>query len=174
MSSVRSISIYSPLAGLRFSEDGLCRMLAAIDGDGRYPIPAGELSIALLDDETIAVLHGKFLGDATPTDVITFPGDPAEDFAGEICVAVHCAARSAAERKISLGDEISLYLVHGWLHLAGLGDKTPAEAERMRSAERELLDYLRESGLAVEFFLRATPWPTVQVRPATAGAPKFP
>ena len=43
----------------------------------------GELSIVFLNDSEMAELHGRFLRDPTTTDVITFPGDAKEDFAGD-------------------------------------------------------------------------------------------
>jgi probable rRNA maturation factor len=127
---------------LKFSEVDLRRAVETLDGWELYTIPAGELSIALLDGATVAVLHGKFLGDPSPTDVITFPGDPTQEFAGEICISVDDAAQSAKSRNISLGEEIMLYLVHGWLHLAGLQDDTAEAKGIMRQAERKLLQRL--------------------------------
>ncbi|MDR2030170.1 MAG: rRNA maturation RNase YbeY [Puniceicoccales bacterium] len=147
------MAIYSPLGELQFSQKAVALFIAAIDAMGRYSIPSGELSIALLDDGTMAAMHGKFLSDPTPTDVITFPGNPAERFAGEICIAVGYAARSAKEHGVPLGDEIALYLVHGWLHLAGLDDATEEGAALMRSAEKELLDHARMRDLIPNFRL---------------------
>src|SRR5665213_4112481 len=81
---------------------------------------ADELSIVFLTDPALAGLHAGFMGDPTPTDVITFAGEPALGSAGEICVSADAAARYAPGRDFSL--ELTLYLVHGWLHLAGHDD----------------------------------------------------
>jgi probable rRNA maturation factor len=148
---VRTIAIYCGIRQLKFVENALAAALAALDGMDDYAIPAGELSVALLDDGTLQVMHGKFLGDPEPTDVITFPGDPAENFAGEICVSVDCAVRCAQERGTDLAEELTLYLIHGWLHLAGLADGTAAEAAAMRTAEARLMNFLRTGDFIPQF-----------------------
>ena len=99
----------------------------------------GELSIVFLNDSEMAELHGRFLRDPTTTDVITFPGDAKEDFAGEICVSAERAWIESSARGISLSQEICLYLAHGWLHLMGLDDRTAEDRLAMRQAEKEVL-----------------------------------
>jgi probable rRNA maturation factor len=148
---VRTFAIYCEVPGLEFSESALRETLLALDQMGAYPIPDGELSVALLGEETLQILHGKFLADPEPTDVITFPGDPEEDFAGEICISVDCAVRCGQERGIGLSEELTLYLVHGWLHLAGLGDGTEEEKVTMRAAEERLISFLRGRCLIPDF-----------------------
>lgn len=88
--------------------------------------------VVLLDDRAIAALHRRFLGEAGPTDVITFRD-------GEICVSAETAAREARARGIPPLHELLLYVVHGALHLAGHGDATGAARARMRDAERRAL-----------------------------------
>ncbi|MGA0133850.1 MAG: rRNA maturation RNase YbeY, partial [Opitutales bacterium] len=109
----------------------------------------GTLSVAFVGDREIARLHADFLDDASVTDVITFPGEPhpGEDFAGEICVNVDQARRAAREHGQSLAGELRLYLVHGWLHLAGLDDGTPRQTAAMRAAERKAVAALERGGL---------------------------
>jgi len=96
--------------------------------------PSGELSVVFLTDESLAQLHADFLADPTPTDVITFEGDPAQGTAGEICVSVDAAIRQVGPRR-DFSAELTLYLIHGWLHLAGYDDLQPAKKRQMRRAE---------------------------------------
>ncbi|MFN7341479.1 MAG: rRNA maturation RNase YbeY [Opitutia bacterium] len=112
--------------------------------------PAGELSVAFVGDAEIARVHGEFMDDPTVTDVITFTGEaPAggEPFAGEIVINVAQARREGPAHGQSAGAELLLYLVHGWLHLAGHRDKSPAQAKTMRRAEARALATLGRSGL---------------------------
>ena len=53
--------------------------------------PKGVLSVVFMEQNSHNQLHGEFLNDFRPTDVITFPADPVEDHAGEICVSVDMA-----------------------------------------------------------------------------------
>lgn len=116
-------------------------------------LPPGELSIAFLTDAALAELHGSFLHDPSLTDVITFEADPLAGTAGEICVSVDTARRYAAQTGQSFADELTLYLVHGLLHLAGYDDLAPAGKRRMRLAERRAINLLREQAAVPEFRL---------------------
>jgi probable rRNA maturation factor len=118
------------------------------------PPPAGELSIAFLTDAAQARLHAQFLDDPTPTDVITFPGDPAAGLAGEICVSVDTARNYALRHDRSFARELLLYVVHGYLHLSGLDDTTPVARRTMRAAERAALAHLEQVGHLPEFRLK--------------------
>lgn len=118
---------------------------------GLHPVPPGELSIAFLTDSALARLHASFLDDPSPTDVITFAGAPAFGQAGEICVSADKARAFAAGHRHDFSEELTLYVVHGWLHLAGHDDRQPARKKRMRAAEARALTLLR-AGRAVPKF----------------------
>jgi probable rRNA maturation factor len=108
----------------------------------------GELSIVFLTDRALAQLHAQFLDDPTTTDVITFEGEPTLGSAGEICVSVDTAARYAREHRRDFSTELTLYVVHGWLHLAGYDDLAPAKKRVMRRAEAKAMRLLaREKSL---------------------------
>lgn len=105
--------------------------------------PDGELSLVFLTDAALAKLHAAFLDDPTTTDVITFEGDPSAGIAGEVCVSVDTAARYAKEHGNRFAEELMLYIVHGWLHLAGYDDLQPAKKRKMRAAEARAMKLLR-------------------------------
>jgi probable rRNA maturation factor len=116
--------------------------------------PPGELSIAFLTDPALARIHGDFMGDPTATDVITFEGDAAGGIAGEICVSADTAAAYARVHRCDFAAELMLYLVHGWLHLAGYDDLQPAKKRRMRAAEARAMRLLASAGAVPGFTLR--------------------
>jgi probable rRNA maturation factor len=106
---------------------------------------AVDLSVAFVDDAAMTELHGRLLGDPSPTDVLTFDlggADPARKatVCGELVIDVEHAARAAVEHDTDVRGELMLYLVHGLLHLDGYDDKTPAGFRRMHRREDELLD----------------------------------
>lgn len=143
---------------LRVDRASVRRAIAVLDGaHARFtpepgtPPPAGELSVAFLTDRALAALHGQFLNDPTTTDVITFAADPALGTGGEICVSADTAARCARERKEDLGAELTLYLVHGWLHLAGHDDLEPRRKRAMRRAEARALRLLADASALPRF-----------------------
>ncbi|MBI5422902.1 MAG: rRNA maturation RNase YbeY [Opitutae bacterium] len=105
-------------------------------------LPPGELSLVFLTDPALAQLHEDFMDDPTTTDVITFEGDAAAGLAGEICVSADTARAYAREHGHDFATELTLYLVHGWLHLVGFDDLQPAKKRRMRAAEARALKLL--------------------------------
>ncbi len=137
--------------------------------------PPGELSLVFLSDPALAQLHADFLDDPAVTDVITFAGDLALGVAGEVCVSVDAALRHLGTRATSaprprpssLNDqpltlnrspstfaaELLLYVVHGWLHLAGYDDLKPTKKRIMRRAEARALRLLAEGGVTPGFTL---------------------
>ena len=98
------------------------------------------VQVSLVDDEEISRVHAQFMDNPDPTDVITFPyGDD-----GEILISVETAERQAREYKSSFDREITLYLVHGLLHLAGYDDSSEVERGEMEELQEALVSELLE------------------------------
>jgi probable rRNA maturation factor len=91
-----------------------------------------EVSVWLISDRRMALLHRKFLGHSGPTDVLTFQH-------GEIFISVDTARRHARAFGNSLSRELKLYIIHGLLHLHGFDDQTPGEARKMKTAQERIL-----------------------------------
>ena len=91
-----------------------------------------EIEVTLMTDPEIATIHGEFLDDPTPTDVITFHH-------GEILISLDTAARQSLSHGLSFPDETALYLIHGLLHLAGWDDHDPAAAAAMATLQQSIL-----------------------------------
>ncbi len=87
-----------------------------------------EVEINLVDDAVISQVHGDFLNDPTPTDVITFHH-------GEVFVSTETAAREAAARGLPFPHELALYVVHGLLHLNGHTDLSEPERSAMHAVQ---------------------------------------
>lgn len=159
-SFVRELSVARRHPRLRLKASELRAAVAVLDAHreqlaprGGRPFP-GELSLVFLTDAALARLHDDFLDDPTTTDVITFEGEPASGFGGEICVSVDTAARYAREHRRDFSAELTLYLVHGWLHLAGHDDLEPGKKRAMRRAEARALTLLRKHGSLPRFTLQ--------------------
>lgn len=113
----------------------------------RHGAPSARISVALVDDARIAELNQAHRRHSGPTDVLSFDlrdafrdehdNQPAID--GEIVVSGETARREAAARGHSLEAELSLYVVHGTLHLLGYDDQTDEDAGRMHALEDEIL-----------------------------------
>ena len=114
---------------------------------------SGVLSIAFLNKLAHSKIHGEFLQDFRPTDVITFPADPDNELIGEICVSVDQAIEEATHRKLPFDHELSLYLVHGWLHLVGFDDQNEDDRKIMRCEEANALSIIEKDELWPDFLL---------------------
>jgi probable rRNA maturation factor len=102
-----------------------------------HAIGAGEISVAVVDDATMARLHREYLLADEPTDVLSFLLESADGYLeGEIVVSAETAAAAAPGFGLSPGDEVLLYVIHGMLHLVGYDDTTPRKRAAMRSQER--------------------------------------
>jgi probable rRNA maturation factor len=147
----REVELFVDHPGLKYDENVVMGMiLHAIQTIGDS-FPKGDLSIALLNDAKVAEIHGEFLSDPTETDVITFPGDVEMDFAGEICISVDRANAYSRENDTFFSEELTLYIVHGLLHLAGYNDKTKTQITRMRKGEQVVMQQLKSAGEIPEF-----------------------
>ncbi len=163
--SRRPVRVHNGHAKLRLDRRALASAIHLLDANAPgilhpgspsaafHPLPPGELSLAFLTDSAIARLHASFLGDPSTTDVITFEGTPKLGQAGEICVSADTALSFATGRGRDFSEELTLYVVHGWLHLAGHDDRSPADKKRMRAAEARALALLRTRGTIPKFAL---------------------
>lgn len=151
MLSLETNNAYSPLDA---PESAAVILFNILHASGRFPISEGELSIAFVDDAQIAQVHADFMDDPTPTDVITFPANPEMESAGEIIVSVDHARSRSAELREPFSRELSLYLIHGWLHLAGYDDRNESDRAKMREAEQIALGLMDAANEPVEFTLK--------------------
>ena len=154
----RSVRVHNGHPRLRFSRAAVAAVLHTLDAAFPVAAPAarispGELSVAFLTDTALARLHDTFLDDPSPTDVITFPGAPGLGQAGEICLSADRALAFAAGHGRDFSSELTLYLVHGWLHLAGYDDRKPALKKRMRAAEARAMQLLTDAKKLPRFAL---------------------
>ena len=87
-----------------------------------------ELEVSVVDEQTLAKIHGDFCEDPSATDVITFPH-------GEILASVDAATSRAEEFRKDEKGELLLYLIHGLLHLAGFDDREEEERKLMHETQ---------------------------------------
>ena len=153
--SLRSVAIANRHPRLRFDARSVIRLARTLDAHhdelatkASVLANTGELSIVFLTDAALAQIHADFLDDPTTTDVITFEGDPLLGTAGEICVSADTASAYAKNHQRDFSTELALYVVHGWLHLAGYDDLAPSKKRVMRRAESRAMTILaREKAL---------------------------
>ena len=114
------------------------------------------ISLAIVDNELIHELNIRYLAHDFPTDVLSFlleeELDPAmlpipkgsprgygKRIEGEVILSAEMAKQSAAKYGWKPQDELTLYVVHGLLHLCGHDDMTRKMQAAMQQREVEVL-----------------------------------
>lgn len=110
----------------------LPELLAAPQGPDHVLSALDTVEISIVDDPTIAQVHGEFLNDPTATDAITFPY-------GEVLVSCDTAAAYAAAHGLLREEELFRYMVHGLTHLHGYLDYEPADREALFAVQEPLV-----------------------------------
>lgn len=111
-----------------------------------------EVSIVLIDADSMAELNERHMGREGPTDVLSFPiedaapGEPPQRTTGgpplnlgDVFIAPTVVRSNAEERGVAPEDEMALIVVHGLLHILGWDHEDESEAERMEEREAQLL-----------------------------------
>ena len=79
----------------------------------------GEVSLVLAGDALLRRLNRDYRGKDRPTDVLSFPGEGGEAGLGDILISVETAGRNAQRLGRSLGRELDVLALHGFLHVLG-------------------------------------------------------
>jgi probable rRNA maturation factor len=135
-------------------------------------VSSARISVALADDATVRRVNRDYLGHDYDTDVLSFLFESVPDTTasvdagrsrpalrngigshitdrridGELLVSGEMAAQMAKRFGWGPREELTLYLVHGLLHLCGYDDLNLKQRRTMRGREREILETL---GIAV-------------------------
>lgn len=106
-----------------------------------------EVSLLLVDNDSIRTINQKYLGRDYPTNVISFSlsegkfGSINPVVLGDIIISVEKGSSDARKARMDFYDVLDYLMIHGLLHLLGYDHENNADAEdalRMRKKEREL------------------------------------
>ena len=135
-------------SGLEADSPGLVR-LATFTLDQLRIHPQAELSVLLVDEDTMSAYHEKYMGEAGPTDVLSFPMDeqqpPGEEdeppvgLLGDVVLCPAVIDRQAREHDRTAAAEAEYLLVHGILHLLGYDHADDAERTEMFGLKDKIL-----------------------------------
>ncbi|MEX2324547.1 MAG: rRNA maturation RNase YbeY [Nitriliruptoraceae bacterium] len=106
-----------------------------------------EVSVLLVDINTIAELNARHMGKDAPTDVLAFPIDEpgesppgAPSILGDVVVCPEVAREQASEFGRSFDHELRVLVVHGILHLLGMDHADQDEQREMFALTDALLE----------------------------------
>ncbi len=107
----------------------------------------GDVTIAVVDDETIRCMNRGYRNVDRPTDVLSFPAKegaqliaPPDGFLGDIVISFPRSMAQAEEYGHSQERELSFLAVHGTLHLLGYDHQSEQEASEMFALQEKILN----------------------------------
>jgi len=110
-----------------------------------------EIIFHFVDEKRISHLHKQFFQDPTPTDCITFPIDDKEEqtyrILGEVFICTDVAISYATDHHLNVYEELTLYIIHGLLHLLGYDDLTKDQRMIMKKKEKQCMQFLKRENL---------------------------
>ena len=109
-----------------------------------------EVSIHFIGETAMKRLHQQYFHDSSLTDCISFPVDCESQsyrLLGDVFVCPRVALAYALKNQGDPYSELSLYIVHGLLHLMGYDDIKEKDRKRMRAAEERQMRHLLDRGL---------------------------
>jgi probable rRNA maturation factor len=107
--------------------------------------PECDLDILLVDEDEMAQLHVKWMGEPGPTDVLTFPmdelrpGTTEAGILGDIVICPQVAIRQAQTTNQSFIREMSILGIHGLLHIVGYDHATQEEETEMFARQESIV-----------------------------------
>ena len=117
-------------------------IISCIQQEKKLP---GDINYIFCNDKYLLAINKSFLNHNTLTDIITFPIETMENISaikaktkqinGEIYVSIERVKENAKAFSTPFQNELCRVLIHGVLHLCGYGDKSPAQAKKMRAKE---------------------------------------
>jgi probable rRNA maturation factor len=106
--------------------------VVAVETLRREGLERAELSLSFVDEDEMADLHERYMGEPGPTDVLSFPLDDVDEegtrILGDVVVAPAVATRNDPD---DLERELRLLVVHGILHLLGYDHEEDGARTRM-------------------------------------------
>lgn len=143
-------------SGVEIDAKGLMRLSRFVMSSLKLH-PECELSIKLVDEDTMARYHLEFLDLPGPTDVMSWPMDelrpgyddeaePPLGHLGDIALCPTVAAAQGTKAGHGTWAELELLTVHGILHLLGYDHSEPAEKAEMWDVQGRLLEAWRAPG----------------------------
>jgi rRNA maturation RNase YbeY len=109
---------------------------AIIKNEGKK---VGDIAYIFCDDEQILETNISYLDHNTYTDIITFDYVEGNVISGDILISVDRVKENAELFNCTFEQELHRVIIHGILHLLGVGDKSEEEAQVMRKREEEAL-----------------------------------
>ena len=107
-----------------------------------YGKKVGDISYIFCSDEKILEVNRRYLRHDYYTDIITFDYTAGNKISGDLYISLDTVKTNAEKFATPYDEELHRTIIHGILHLCGIGDKGPGEREIMEANENRALALL--------------------------------
>ncbi|MFT4533776.1 MAG: putative rRNA maturation factor [Saprospiraceae bacterium] len=98
-----------------------------------------QFSYIFCSDDYLLNINKTYLNHDYYTDIITFPYKQGHEIESDIFISVDRVRDNATEYKTTFESELLRVMAHGLLHMAGYGDKTEEDQDKMTNMENQCL-----------------------------------
>ncbi len=129
--------------GLKISSASLER--TALETLQQQSVLDADLTLVVSDDDAIRELNRNFLGNDSPTDVLSFPANEMDPetgrrYLGDVIISLPRAREQAEGAGHPVEAELQLLVIHGVLHLLGYNHAEAEEKALMWAAQAQVLE----------------------------------
>lgn len=124
-----------------FDADSLSASLILLVED--FGFVPGDISLVFCSDEYILEANRTYLQHDYFTDIITFDYSEGTVVSGDLLISIDTVLSNSVLYNVDFKEELFRVVIHGLLHLCGLGDKEEEEIALMRSKENQYLGALK-------------------------------
>lgn len=129
--------IFQDVEHIEVNDDLVTELLGLVVHD--FDMVLGDIVLVFCSDDYILQANNEFLSHDYYTDIITFDYCDGAVVSGDLLISLDTVRSNAEAFKVDFSEELMRVVVHGVLHLCGLGDKSEQEVLGMRSAEDKYL-----------------------------------
>ena len=132
-------------SGLYIQEDAAKKVVSIVLSEHGHP--KANISVVLIDDDSLREMKKKYFGEDLYTDIISFNLEE-DPFEGELYISYDRVKSNAIELNEKYDVELKRVIIHGLLHLCGYDDSTKEEKIKMTELEDNYLNKTQNYRLA--------------------------
>jgi probable rRNA maturation factor len=129
--------VFEDVTSFSLDEESLCTSIDRVVSD--YGFISGDITLVFCSDAFILDANKQFLNHDYYTDIITFDYCEGDVVSGDLLISVDTVLSNSELYNTVYKEELFRVVLHGVLHLCGLGDKSEEDVVLMRAAENKYL-----------------------------------
>jgi rRNA maturation RNase YbeY len=129
--------VFEDVTSFSLDEESLSTSIKRVVSD--YGFICGDITLVFCSDAFILHANKEFLNHDYYTDIITFDYCEGDVVSGDLLISVDTVLSNSELYNTVYKEELFRVVLHGVLHLCGLGDKSKEDVVLMRAEENKYL-----------------------------------